>query len=75
MRMLLLAAGAAALLVIPADAQQDRGGGQSRTWKFLSKKYDKNKDGKITFQEYKRDREPACRGKGAPERELLSPRR
>jgi len=58
MRLLLLAAGAAALLAIPADAQRDRrGGGQDRTWKFLAKKYDKNKNGKITFKEYKRDKE------------------
>ena len=59
MRMLLLAAGATALLAIDTDAQggRSRGGGQDRTWKFLSKKYDKNKNGKITFKEYQRDKE------------------
>jgi hypothetical protein len=59
MKMLLLAAGAAALLAIDMDAQRgrSRGGGQNATWKFLSKKYDKNKNGKITFKEYKRDKE------------------
>ncbi len=56
--MLRFALGAAALLAIDADAQRGgRGGGQDRTWKFLSKKYDKNKNGKITFKEYKRDKE------------------
>ena len=38
MKMLLLAAGAAALLAIDMDAQRgrSRGGGQNATWKFLS---------------------------------------
>jgi hypothetical protein len=39
-----------------ADAQRNRGSSTS-VWKFLSEKYDKNKDGKLTKEEYDRSDE------------------
>ena len=47
----------AALLVAassPAQRGGFQGGGSGDIWKFLSEKYDKNGDGKITLQEYGR---------------------
>ena len=58
MKLLLLALGA--VILCPADTNAQRGGrrgGSDRTWKFLSKKYDKNKDGKISWKEYQRDKD------------------
>ena len=58
MRLLLLCA-AAAVCVVDVEAQRRSrgGGGANRTWEFLSEKYDKNKDGKVSWKEYARDKD------------------
>lgn len=62
MKLLPLILGASALLLQGAIAQ--RGGGRmnretspAEIWRFLAKKYDKNKNGKITWREYNRDKD------------------
>ncbi len=57
MRPLIIAVATGALLISTTVAQR-RGRGfraSGDTWKFLAKKYDKNKDGEITWTEYARD--------------------
>ena len=58
MRLLLLCA-AAAVCAVDVEAQRrSRGsGGSNRTWEFLSEKYDTNKDGKVSWKEYARDKD------------------
>lgn len=45
------------LLPESALAFQNRGNSGTNVWKFLSDKYDKDKDGKLTKQEYNRNEE------------------
>lgn len=50
---------AIALAAVDVAAQRggrNRGGGGQVTFKFLTKKYDRNRDREITWKEYKRDR-------------------
>ena len=53
MKLALLAASALAIVVADTTAQR-RGGDPSTVWKTLSERYDKDKDGKLTKEEYVR---------------------
>ena len=60
MRTLVITTAISAIALASVDVAAQRGGrgrDTQATFKFLAKKYDRNKDGKITWKEYKRDRD------------------
>ena len=54
MKLALIGASALSILVADATAQRQGGGDQMAIWKTLAERYDKDKDGKLTSQEYAR---------------------
>lgn len=54
MKLALIGAGALSILVADATAQRRGGGDRMAIWKTLAERYDKDKDGKLTQQEYTR---------------------
>ncbi len=54
MKLALIGASALSILVADATAQRRGGGDRMAIWKTLAERYDKDKDGKLTNQEYTR---------------------